>query len=242
VESSHLGRGQELRPSGGQCADLECKLQEILLSKSAHPVRAEDIVAITKNKKKAQTDLANHEIVTLATYLAGGRSNYANTEDIAIKASEIAPGRFAWRKYKEQININTVRKRLWDATKPEKGGYLMGSERSGWLLTQAGLKFCKNSLRTLKLSTSFTRRHSKQEQGWIKHERLRLLAEPAYVKFSAGSAGEISAIEAERFFRVDDYVTGSARKTKVQRSIAAFDSDPLLAEATRHIAALVRKK
>ena len=54
---------------------------ESMLEKAA--VRAEDIVAITKNKKKAQTDLANHEIVTLATYLAGGRSNYADTEDIA---------------------------------------------------------------------------------------------------------------------------------------------------------------
>ena len=67
---------------------MERKLREILLSKSAHPARAEDIEAITKNKKKAQTDLPNHEIVTLATYLAGGRSDYADTEDIAIKASD----------------------------------------------------------------------------------------------------------------------------------------------------------
>ena len=48
-----------------------------------------------------------------------------------------------WRKYKDQINIETVRKRLWDASKAEKGGYLIGSERDGWLLTQTGLKFCK---------------------------------------------------------------------------------------------------
>ncbi|MFZ2068557.1 MAG: hypothetical protein WAV27_21505, partial [Xanthobacteraceae bacterium] len=60
----------------------------------------------------APKPLANHEVVVLATYLAGGRTSYTDTEDIAVKANEIAPGRFAWRKYKEQINIETVRKRL----------------------------------------------------------------------------------------------------------------------------------
>jgi hypothetical protein len=199
-------------------------------------------VGIAKNQKRTQSDLANHEMVTLATYLAGGKSVYADTEDIAVKANEIAPGRFAWRKYKDQINIDTVRKRLWDAAKPEKGGYLMGSEREGWLLTQAGLKFCKSNLRILKLSSTVKPRRSKREQGWIKLERLRLLAEPAYEKFFAGRASEISAIEAERFFRINDYVTGHARKTKIQRSIAAFESDPLLGEATNHLATLVREK
>lgn len=177
-----------------------------------------------KSKKVRQSALANHELVTLATYLAGGTSAYADTEDIAIKANEIAPGRFAWRKYKQQINIDTVRKRLWDATKSEKGGYLIGSERGGWLLTQAGLKFCKKYLQLLKLTPKVDSRHSKREQGWIKLERLRLLAEPAYRKYSAGRGIEISPIEAERYFRVDDYVIGDARKQKVQRSIAAFDS------------------
>src|SRR5256885_16251843 len=44
--------------------------------------------------------LANHELVVLAAYLAGSASGYSDTEDIAIKANTIAPGRFAWRKYK----------------------------------------------------------------------------------------------------------------------------------------------
>ena len=104
----------------------------------------------TKTKSSAQKTFANHEVVVLATYLAGGKTAYTDTEDIAVKANEIAPGRFTWRKYKEQINIETVRKRLWDATKADKGGYLIGSERDGWLLTQTGLKFCKKHLRLLK--------------------------------------------------------------------------------------------
>ena len=50
--------------------------------------------------------LANHEVVVLATYLAGGRTAYTDTEDIAVKANEIAPGRFTWRKYKEQSCVH----------------------------------------------------------------------------------------------------------------------------------------
>ena len=174
----------------------------------------------TKPKSPKQIALANHEVVVLATYLAGGQATYADTEDIAIKANEIAPTRFNWRKYKDQINIEAVRKRLWDASKPEKGGYLLGSERDGWLLTQAGLKFCKKHVRLFKVGVSSTKRHSKREQSWINREQVRMLAEAAYQKFAAGKQNSISSLEAERFFRVDDYVIGAARKTKIQRGIA----------------------
>ena len=64
--------------------------------------------------------LSNHQIVVIAAYLVAGDSKRADTEDIAVKANQIAPGRFSWRKYPRQINIDTVRKRLWDACKPSK--------------------------------------------------------------------------------------------------------------------------
>jgi hypothetical protein len=194
----------------------------------------------TKTKSSTQKSFATHEIVVLATYLAGGKTAYTDTEDIAVKANEIAPGRFAWRKYKEQIDIGIVRKRLWDAAK--KSGYLIGSERDGWLLTQTGLKFCKKHLRLLKITDASLPRRSKREQTWISHERIRMLAEPAYQKFAAGQLKSVSPVEAERFFRVDDYVVGAARKTKIERSIAAFDTDSLLGEATKRVAELVRRK
>jgi hypothetical protein len=195
-----------------------------------------------KTKSLTPKTFANHEVVVLATYLAGGKTAYTDTEDIAMKANEIAPGRFTWRKYKEQINIEAVRKRLWDATKADKGGYLIGSERDGWLLTQTGLRFCKKHLRLLKNTDASSTRHSQREQTWISRERLRMLAEPAYQKFATGQIKSISAVEAERFFRVDDYVVGAARKTKIARSIAAFGTDPQLGEAARRVAELVRSK
>ncbi len=63
-----------------------------------------------------------------------------------MKANELAPGRFTWRKYKDQVNIDTVRKRLWDATKPEKGSLLIGSERTGWRLTKVGYLFARRHI------------------------------------------------------------------------------------------------
>jgi uncharacterized protein DUF6494 len=181
-------------------------------------------MAKSKTSVRSKSPLSNQQVVVLAVYLAGGGTSYADTEDVAVSANEIAPGRFTWRKFKHQINIDTVRKRLWDASKQDKGGYLVGSERDGWLLTEAGLKFCKKNIQTVTTKDpSHKDRLSVRERSWVGRERIRMLAEPAYQKLTAGKADQISANEAERFFRLDDYVVGKARKTKIQRSVAAFD-------------------
>jgi len=156
---------------------------------------------VSKNNKHTQAiDLANYEIVVLAAYLVGAHYRYVDTEDIAIKANEIAPGRFSWRKYKHQINIDTVRKRLWDATKKD-GGYLVGSERGGWLVTELGCDFAEKNLSKLIWLDLSKSRLSRAEEIWQGRERNRMVAEAAYRKFRAGTIAEISAAEAERLKR-----------------------------------------
>ena len=59
------------------------------------------------------------------------------------EANELAPGRFTWRKYKDQINLEVVRVYLSDAKKKAKGAYLIGSGNSGWTLSEAGLAFAR---------------------------------------------------------------------------------------------------
>jgi hypothetical protein len=196
----------------------------------------------TKYKAKSQLDLPNHEIVVLAAYLAGAWYKYVDTEDIAVKANEIAPGRFTWRKYKNQINIDTVRKRLWDAAKEKKGAYLIGSERGGWLVTELGCQFAEANLTKLDWLDLSRTRLSRNEETWLGRERIRMRAETAYRKFHAGGVKEITAAEAERFFRVDDYVVGDARKGKIERAKSAFANEPDLKDAIRAIAKLVREK
>lgn len=199
-------------------------------------------MAPSRKSSATKPKLNNHQIVVLATYMAGGEGAYVDTEDIAIRANELAPGRFSWRKYKQQINIETVRKRLWDATKPEKGGHLIGSERDGWLITPSGVKFCKKHLKAFANGPVPINRTSKREGSWILKEKARLLAEPAFQKLQEGHANQITPIEAERFFRVDDYVVGEARKRKLQRTIEAFRSDAELSSAISKIAKIVRER
>jgi len=93
---------------------------------------------------------SNIELVTIAVYLLGGDSKYVDTEDIAVRTNELAPGRFAWRKYPDQINIQNVGKRLSDAKNPDKGGYITGSYIDGWILSEKWIRILqKNGLKDL---------------------------------------------------------------------------------------------
>lgn len=195
-----------------------------------------------QSRNKKQLDLPNHEIVVLAAYLAGGWYRYADTEDIAVKANELAPGRFTWRKYKDQINIDTVRKRLWDATKHKKGAYLIGTEKGGWLVTEIGCQFAEANVTKLEWLDLSKTRLSRNEEMWLGRERIRMMSEAAYRKFAAGEAREITASEAERFFRVDDYVIGDARKGKIERAKNTFANEPDLSTAIQAISKLVRDR
>jgi hypothetical protein len=189
---------------------------------------------------RPQNKFANHEIVTIVVYLLGGESLPVDTEDVAVRANEIAPGRFLWRKYPDQINIENVRTFLKDATRPKNGGYLAGSGRRGWLLTEAGREFAKvrvNDLRGVDLSREPL---SQKERTWRRGERARMLAEEAFRKFQEGGTDAVSSREAEAFFRVDDYVVGKARERKIVRVVNTFGDDPELGSAVKELAAKVR--
>ncbi|MGB9369333.1 MAG: hypothetical protein WCE79_25325 [Xanthobacteraceae bacterium] len=185
---------------------------------------------------------ANHELVVLATYLAGGAKAASDTEDIAIKANELAPGRFTWRKYSDQINIDTVRKRLWDATKPEKGSYLIGSERTGWRLTKAGFDFARRRIGKLSTSELSKPRKSKEESASQTREIRRLVQEDAFLKFHRGQQNEITKSDAERFFRIDDYVTGKSRAAKIERFRIIASRNSELSDAINFLSGLVRER
>jgi len=185
--------------------------------------------------------LANHEIVVLAAYLAGADSSFADTEDIANKANELVPGRFTWRKYKEQINIDAVRKRLWDATKPEKGAYLIGSERTGWRLTKEGFDFACHHLEAGDMEQLSRAPASQAERVAQTRELKRMMNEDAFQKIRLGQTDSIKGSEAERFFRIDDYVTGKARTAKIERFRIIATESRELSEAIEILSRLVKE-
>src|SRR5690349_6049426 len=94
-------------------------------------------------------DLSNTELVTLAVYLLGGETTAVDTEDVAVKVNALAPGRFTWRKYPDQINLELVRVRLSEAKKPGRHGLLLGSGAGGWLLSPKGLAFARSRVQDL---------------------------------------------------------------------------------------------
>lgn len=193
-------------------------------------------------KRKDEPDkLANHQLVVVAAYLVGAQSTSADTEDIAVKANELAPGRFGWRKYKEQINIDAVRKRLWDATKPENGSYLIGTEKAGWRLTKAGFDFARKHIRSGPHVQPIKARASQTERAAQNREIKRMLGEVAFQKMTEGREAEITKSDAERFFRLDDYVTGSARIAKIERFRIMASSDKDLLRAVDALSELVRE-
>jgi hypothetical protein len=189
---------------------------------------------------KMKNGLNNHEIVTLAVYLLGGDTQRVDTEDIAIKANELAPGRFSWRKYPNQINIDTVRKRLWDAAMPAKGEYLAGSEKEGWMLTSAGLKFATSNIAVVESADLSKERLGLRQKQWLRNERARMLSTEAFVKIQSGAANKVTIREAEEFFRIDAYVSGSSREQKITRALSAFGNDDELSGVIKLLAQKVK--
>lgn len=191
-----------------------------------------------KNKIKL---LSNTDIVTLALYLAGGDKNYVDMEDIAMAANKIAPGRFSWRKYPEQINLKLVEIRLCEGRNPEKGAYIVGSIKNGWILSEKGLEFVMNHIETSKKEDFARAPMNKKEKTYYHSEIERMLSSAAYIKFKNGNPESVTGFEADAFFRLDEYTTGSARKEKLTRIKNTFGNNPDLHDAIKIISGKVRK-
>jgi hypothetical protein len=185
--------------------------------------------------------LSNIEIVTIAVYLLGGNSNPINTEDIAVKSNELAPGRFTWLKYPDQIDMEKVRKRLSDAKNPKKNGYLLGLHKDGWRLTETGLNFVKNNIKYLKLDNISRPPINKKEKLFYNREKNRMLATSAYQKIKNSNVDAITQAESESFFRIDEYVKGEMRRQKIEQIITSFNDDPELGYVIKTLAERIRR-
>jgi hypothetical protein len=168
------------------------------------------------------------ELVTLAVFLLGGDRKPVDTEDVAVKCHELAPTRFSWRKYPQQINLELVRVYLSAAKNPSKGGFLDGSGKTGWTLTGKGLQWAKQAAERLGAQQLDRRREEtgggpRDEQRW-RRERDRLLSTTAWRHWSTGTH-DVPLREAKDVFRIDSYAVGRLRDLKVNRVLAMFADD-----------------
>lgn len=195
-------------------------------------------------EKSLTPQVTGPQVAALALYALGGGETVVDTEDVAMQAHEIALGRFSWRKYPQQINLELVRVALSDARKPENGALVTGTGKSGWSLTAGGQRWAETNAPRL-LGRDLTKQRAERSAGSIderrwQRERVRMLSTDAWRQWNgARDAAAITREAAHDVFRIDRYVVGRARERKVNRLRNMFADDKNLAgflEATASIA------
>ena len=181
-------------------------------------------------------------VVTMALHLLDAHKLAADTEDVAMKAFELAPTWFCWKKYPDQINLEMVRVSLSDAKKEVAGGLVDGSGRTGWTLTDVGRQWALVEGETF-LSDDLIRLRADargggiDEQRW-RNERSRLRGLSAWASWSG--AKEVTLGEAEEVFRLDAYTVGRLATRKLARLTALFEADDEIAPFIEASAQIIR--
>lgn len=157
--------------------------------------------------------LSNYQLVTLAVALLGGDAEHQDREDIAIKAHELVPAKFSWRKYSNRIDLEAVGVALRDAKKEKNGELLIGSNARGWMLSSKGLLWIASLQIDKQIDSQLRERISittQNQQG----ERERLYHTSAYELFVAGKGVDITQRDFFQFARVNEYFKDKARERR----------------------------
>jgi hypothetical protein len=159
---------------------------------------------------------------------------------------ELAPGRFSWRKYPEQINIELVRVYLSCAKDSQHGELLLGSGRTGWTLTKAGLEWAEEVGRRF-VGRDLTRHREQLKSGSIDEsrwhrERARIQSTAAWIHWCA-QGQEPSRREAAEVFRIDSYAESEERikVMKINRLRSMFDEDQAIRPFLNHLVELLEQ-
>jgi len=182
------------------------------------------------------------DVVVLAIYFLGGAGKAIDTEDVAVKCSQISPGTFSWRKYPDQINLELVRVTLSDAKKSKYGSLLAGSGRDGWRLTNKGIDWVAAKGGTLSTDHSSLVSGQRRNAGSIdtvrkNREKQRLVTSEVWQRWRKNEP--VAIRDAELLFRIDDYAGGEMRERKIVRLRAMFEGDPEVEPFVRSMTTLV---
>jgi hypothetical protein len=196
--------------------------------------------------QKTLTPITRADLVIWAVLLLGGDQKRIDTEDVAVKAFQLDPKSFCWRKHPDQINLELVRVNLSNAKKPENGAFLTGSGRTGWSLTRKGLAWIRTARSPLKsLGASEPQRRASSagsiDSSRRDRERKRILALPAWTRWANGDKSVVLA-EAREVYRLDSYSTLSVREAKLTRLRAMFGDDEQLSPFLAHLSDEIDKE
>ena len=158
----------------------------------------------------------NSDIVIMAVYLLGGVLRHVHLEDVAMKAAELSPRRFCWKKYPEQINLESVRVTLKNES-ALTNRRVLGSIRDGWMLTPNGFSWC---ITTVGVSVDQTL----IDQLHLEVDRVKKTT--AFRKATDGRGQDVSDAEVETLLRVNEYFTDRDRRERALAlaNVAILDS------------------
>lgn len=171
--------------------------------------------------------LRNDQVGIVALLVLGGDRTSIDTENVAIEADKLSPGRFRWRKFKEHIDLGLVRNGLQDARKKK---LVSGGALRGWVLTPVGMKEASDLLPQLADSATRERVATDQRQ-WEARERARLLAEPMFQVALEQGVNALSEREVLRLFKLDEYTSHERRAERLRRFSVTFTDDTELGRA-----------
>lgn len=185
--------------------------------------------------------MTNVELVVLALFDCGGASGRVDTEDVAIRASQLAPGRFSWKKHPQMVNLEHVRVRLSDAKRDAHGRLAGGSGAHGWRLTPAGLEWARQQRGVLAPGAGAPE-HKKQDMETIHRraaESVRIRELEAWQSQRRGVRP--SRREAEAIFRISSYTPVERRRELIDKLKILFLDDAPLREFLEAMEAVVMK-
>ena len=194
-------------------------------------------------RKDLTSSTGQSEIVTLAVYILGGTQRFIDTEDVAAKAHQIAPGRFGWRKYPDQINLELVRVCLSDAKKPNKGKLLRGSGRKGWSLTANGNEWIEANLDLLERDLSLESHESRAgsvDAVRADRESKRLQSSEAWQQWQADQQA-VTFTQAKEVFRIDSYTKPEMLNLKIDRLLNLFSGNAAISNFLKDMSQLLRQ-
>lgn len=136
---------------------------------------------------KTERNIANWQVAVYALYLLGGAKQRIHTEDVALKAFELAPRQFCWRKHPDLPDCDISRIALSDAAKVKNGAHVSmegPSQREGmWFLTSQGVNWIKANEDTLSRIIKLPQERFPRE--YATRQLYSLTKHAAFVKFQS---------------------------------------------------------
>ena len=159
---------------------------------------------MAKSSDSKSKGYTNSDIAVMAVFRLGGSVRHIHLEDVAIKAAELSPKRFCWKKYPEQINLESVRLALKDEL-GASNNRVMGGIRDGWMLTPSGLTWCLETGVGGGDDTPISQ---------LRHEVDRAKITQAFRKVTSHKPN-VPIGEVEDLLRVDSYFTARNRRERI---------------------------